>query len=363
MSSLISYLKQVKDWRDSSGKRYPLWWILLIVILGLMVGCLSYRDLSAFAKNHHHYLIRLANNSQLKVPSYSTIRRIMMGIENDNFIQVFNQWAIQLSSEEEMTDWIAIDGKSIKSTLTDYYGNKQNFASIVSWFSQENGLVLALEKLENKKTSEIHCVQDMVENTALSNKVLTLDAVHCQKETIKTINCSHNDYVIAVKKNQPKLYNSLEEIAHNQIPFQENVCTDTSHGRQVTRQVSVFEIPEKISKIWQGSQYFIKVERKGYRKDKPYHQILYYLSSCYQTAKKFSEKIQGHWGIENQLHWVKDVIFAEDTSPIHHLQSAVNFSVLKTICLNLFRLLGFLSITEGRRWLGQRLWLLPILIE
>ncbi|AFZ43378.1 transposase IS4 family protein [Halothece sp. PCC 7418] len=363
MSSLISFLKQVKDWRDSSGKRYPLWWILLIVILGLMVGCLSYRDLSAFAKNHHDYLLRLAKNTHLKVPSYSTIRRIMMGIENDNLIPIFNQWATQLSSKEEIPDWIAIDGKSIKSTLTDTYGNKQNFASIVSWFSQENGLVLALEKLENKKTSEIHCVREMVDNTPLFNKILTLDAVHCQKETIRTINRSHNDYVIAVKKNQPKLYNSLEEIAHNQIPFQENICTDTSHGRQITRQVSVFEVPEKVPKIWQGSQYFIKVERKGYRKDKPYHQIVYYLSSCDQTAKKFSEKIQGHWGIENQLHWVKDVIFAEDTSPIHHLQSAVNFSVLKTICLNLFRLLGFLSITEGRRWLGQRLWLLPILIE
>ena len=240
MSSLINFLKQVNDWRDRSGQRHPLWWILLIVILGLMVGCLSYRDLSAFAKNYQDYLLRIAKDPQLKVPSYSTIRRIMMGIENDKLIPIFNQWATQLSSEEEIPDWIAVDGKSIKSTLTDYYGNKQNFASMVSWFSQENGLVLALEKLENKKTSEIHCVRHIVEHTALSNKVLTLDAVHCQKETITTINRSNNDDVIAVKKNQPKLYNNLEEIAHNQIPFQENVCTDKSHGRQINRQVSVF---------------------------------------------------------------------------------------------------------------------------
>jgi predicted transposase YbfD/YdcC len=363
MSSLISYLKQVKDWRDRSGQRHPLWWILLIVILGLMVGCLSYRDLSAFAENNHYHLIRLAKNPHLKVPSYSTIRRIMMGIENDNLIPIFNQWATQLSSKEESPDWIAIDGKSIKSTLTDYYGNKQNFASIVSWFSQENGLVLALKKLENKKTSEIHCVRDMVENTALSNQVLTLDAVHCQKETIKTINRSHNDYVIAVKKNQPKLYNSLEEIAHNQISYQEDIRTETSHGRQVTRTVSVFRIPETLQEVWVNSQCFIKVERKGTRKNKPYHQIVYYLSSCYQTAQNFSQKIQGHWNIENQLHWVKDVIFKEDISPQRAKIPAVNFSILKTICLNLFRFLGFLSITEGRRWLGQRLWLLPILIE
>ncbi len=363
MSSLISYLKQVKDWRDSSGQRHPLWWILLIVILGLMVGCLSYRDLSAFANNHHDYLLRLAKNPQLKVPSYSTIRRIMMGIENDNLIPIFNQWATQLSSKEENPDWIAIDGKSIKSTLTDYYGNKQNFASIVSWFSQENGLVLALEKLENKKTSEIYCVREMVDNTTLSNRILTLDAVHCQKETIKTINRSNNDYVIAVKKNQPKLYNNLEEIAQITVPVQENIRTETSHGRKVTRQVSVFEVPETVPKMWEGSQCFIKVERRGNRKNKPYHQIVYYLSSCYQTAKDFSEKIQGHWGIENQLHWVKDVIFKEDSSAVHHLESAINLSILRTIGMNLLRLLGFLSITEARRWLGNRLWLLPILIE
>jgi len=363
MYSLISYLKQVKDWRDRSGQRYPLWWVLFIVILGLMMGYLSYRDLAAFGKNKHYHLTRLVKSQSLKPPSYSTIRRAMMGINNNDLIQVFNQWACQLSSEEEIPDWIAIDGKSIKSTLTDAYGNKQNFASIVSWYSQETGLVLALEKLENKKTSEIHCVREMVEKTPLSNQVLTLDAVHCQKETIQTINQSNNDYLIAVKKNQPKLYSHLENLTQDQLPVQENICTEIGHGREVTRKVSVFEISETVQEIWEGSQCFIKVERNGYRKNKPYHQIVYYLSSCYESAKFFSQKIQGHWGIENQLHWVKDVIFKEDVSPNKAKPPAVNFSILKTICLNLFRLLGFLSITEGRRWLGDRLWLLPILRE
>jgi predicted transposase YbfD/YdcC len=328
-----------------------------------MMGYLSYRDLAAFGENEHYHLTRFGKSQSLKPPSYSTIRRVMMGVDNNDLIQAFNQWATQLSALDELSDWIAIDGKSIKSTLTDSWGNKQNFASIVSWFSQENGLVLALEKLENKKTSEIHCVQEMVKATPLSNYVLTLDAVHCQKETIKMIHQSNNDYLITVKRNQPKLYNTLAKKSQETIPIQENLRTEISHGRQVNRQVSVFQVPESMTQIWEGSQYFIKVERKGERKNKPYHQIVYYLSSCYQTAKDFSEKIQGHWGIENQLHWVKDVIFKEDSSPLHHLESAVNFSILRTIGMNLFRLLGFLSITEARRWLGNRLWLLPILIE
>lgn len=132
----------------------------------------------------------------------------MMGVENDNLINVFNQWARELIPKYKNTDCISIDGKSIRSTLTDSFGNKQNFASIVSWFSQESGLVLALEKLENKKTSEIHCVQDMVKNLPLENQVFTLDAVHCQKETVQGINESNNDYLIAVKKTSLNCINS-----------------------------------------------------------------------------------------------------------------------------------------------------------
>jgi len=75
--------------------------------------------------------------------------------------------------------------------------------------------------------------------------------------------------LIAVKKNQPKLYKQLEEIAQITVPLQEYIYTETSHGRQVNRQVSVFTVPKTIQKIWQGSQYFIKVERKGKRKQKP----------------------------------------------------------------------------------------------
>ena len=96
---------------------------------------------------------------------------------------------------------------------------------------------------------------------------------------------------------------------------------------------------------------------------KPYEQIAYYLSSRQENAQVFMNKIRGHWRIENQLHWVKDVIFQEDSSRICKFRPATNLSVLKTIAMNLFRFLGFLSVTEGQRWLGDRLWSLSVLWE
>jgi predicted transposase YbfD/YdcC len=76
--------------------------------------------------------------------------------------------------------------------------------------------------------------------------------------------------------------------------------------------------------------------------------------SLTESAQVFAKIIRGYWKIENQLHWVKDVIFEEDKSEISDFQAASNWSILTTIGLNLFRGLGFLSITEGQKWLAER---------
>lgn len=131
----------------------------------------------------------------------------------------------------------------------------------------------------------------------------------------------------------------------------------------MTRQVSVFSLPKGLHQDWYKSRCFLQIKRTGWRGQKAYQQTVYYLSSYKEKAKVFAERIRGHWSIENQLHWVKDVIFDEDTSPQRQIQPAVNFSILRTIAIDLFRVLGFISIKEGRKWLWKRYELLPILLE
>ena len=80
----------------------------------------------------------------------------------------------------------------------------------------------------------------------------------------------------------------------------------------------------------------LKVERKGSRGDKTYEETAYYISSLTESAQVFAKIIRGYWKIENQLHWVKDVIFEEDKSEISDFQAASNWSILTTIGLNLF---------------------------
>ena len=361
MSQLIEVLKTIKDFRKPSGRRHPLWFILLITVLGLMTGHLGYRAIGDFAKAHRETLTQHFGIPRGNVPSYSTIRRAMMGIDCDHLIEVFNQWASQLLPEGE-EDWLAINGKCIRSIVGYYPGKSLNSRSIVSCFSQEHGLVLSMKK-QNIFKSEQRCVQDMVSASPFKNQVFTLDALHCQKKTVEAIVSSGNDYLIVVKKNQKNLYELLENTAGTVAPLSQHQALDVSHGRQIVRAISVFRIPEKLKSVWQHSQSFIKVERSGKRGSKPYHKIVYYLSSRQETAKVFARKIQGHWNIENRLHWVKDVIFQEDASPIHRCLPACNISTLKTIAINLLRSLGFLSITEGQRWLSYRFWRISVLLE
>ncbi|MEG4943515.1 ISAs1 family transposase [Microcoleus sp. F4-D5] len=105
----------------------------------------------------------------------------------------------------------------------------------------------------------------------------------------------------------------------------------------------------------------MKVERSGTRGKNDYQHLAYYICSVSQEAEVFASKILEHWLIENQLHWVKDVIFQEDSWPRHHQKAVTNISILTTIALNLYQWLGFRSVKAGQRWLGSRLDLLILI--
>jgi predicted transposase YbfD/YdcC len=355
MLILIELLKKVKDFRRLQGQRHPLWLILLLVILGTMMGYMGYRAWARFAQTEGPFMAQALNLKCSRWPSDSTIKRAINGIDADHLMNIFNEWMNQMNLDKKLSEGVCIDGKSIKSTVVNSQSQEQNFVSIVSRFSQETGLVLQLAKLTNKSVSEIEQVRDMLRNSTDTNQLLTLDALHCQKSTLALIKDTGNDYIVPVKKNQKNLYKHLENVCQSQSPKSRDTEFDKSHGRRIIRQVSVVEnFPNNKLKEWSQINSLIKVERRGYRGHSMYQQTMYYISSLSGYASFFAAKIRGHWSIENQLHWVKDVILGEDNWPIRQFQAATNVSVLRTIALNLLRILGFLSVTDAYKCLGKR---------
>jgi predicted transposase YbfD/YdcC len=173
------------------------------------------------------------------------------------------------------------------------------------------------------------------------------------KKTVEQIVDSGNDYLIAVKGNQPNLYQELNIQFEQNVEMDTDIQIDSSHGRQVQRSVSVLTPTEGIDPAWVGVQRIIKVERTGIRERKPFEEKVFYISSLSENAAEFSQRIREHWHVENRLHWVKDVVLKEDESPLCGGYALINFGILRTIAMNVFRKEGFPSITKGIRFLAH----------
>jgi hypothetical protein len=181
--SLIDYLNLVKDPRRKQGQRYSLLQILLILIMGTISGYSGYRELESFAKANRKEITELLGIKKDRVPSYVTIREVLIQIDFNSLNDAFQLWAEGLIDPKKQNgQWLTLDGKSIKSTMKDYSSKYQNFTSMVSLFSQSLGEVLAAKPFENKEQSEITIVRQMIENLGIKGAILTMDALHAKKK-------------------------------------------------------------------------------------------------------------------------------------------------------------------------------------
>ncbi len=183
------------------------------------------------------------------------------------------------------------------------------------------------------------------------------------KKTCKVIIDSGNDYAIAVKANQKNLHRQIQRNTENIKPTSQYIATERTRNRVTTRMVQVFNDLTGISDSWVGLKSLIKVERTGTRGGKAYHQVAYYISSLVGSAVDFAHGIRGHWGIENRLHWVKDVVFDEDYLTIRMGNAPANLSIVRAIALNILRRNGYSSITSAQRFMSNDIDKLFSLVE
>ncbi len=182
--SLIAALQQVEDFRSARGKRYELWVVLLLVILGMMSQCHGYCSLETFAQRHQDALIAALGLSVKRLPSDSTFRSILQQLDYRQLIRMFNQWAQQYI-ELEAGSGLSMDGKAIAGTLVEHQGSQQNFMSLVSLYCQQQGVVLSTQAFENQQQSELEVVQQLLAALHLEGQIVTLDALHAQKKRLR----------------------------------------------------------------------------------------------------------------------------------------------------------------------------------
>jgi hypothetical protein len=179
---LIECLGEIKDFRRMQGQRYNNISMLLIIIISILRNKHRYREIGRFCELNKDFLITKFGFKNKKVPSYVSIRTFIMSTDFASIQNAFHKWTKQYVSIEE-GEWIAIDGKSIRSTVTDYGNEYQNFVSLVSLFCIKKEQILRVEKFENKKDNEGKTVEELFDMLDLKDVIFTLDALHCKKNS------------------------------------------------------------------------------------------------------------------------------------------------------------------------------------
>lgn len=158
-----------------------------------------------------------------------------------------------------------------------------------------------------------------------------------------------NHYVAQVKKNQKTLYEDIRQVAVGQPADSVSVASEKAKGMLVTRETSVFEVGDrKKAGGWAALKTYIEVKRLVVGKGADKTETAYFISDLDLGAAGFNKGIREHWGIENRLHWVKDVTHGEDKNKIRTDNGPMNASVFSTIAINIHRKHGNGSVSRAQ---------------
>jgi len=177
---LLSLLEEVPDPRRAEGKLYKLPHVLLFSILAIVTGCNSYRGIVTFIDVHRRSLNAVFGLSWRRAPAHTAIRYILQGLDPKAVEDVFRRHAASLQAKHTAGSHtsIALDGKTLRGSFDNF--NDRAAAQVLSALATDTALVIAHVDIADK-SNEIPAVQALLAELGLAPHLVTLDALHCQK--------------------------------------------------------------------------------------------------------------------------------------------------------------------------------------
>ena len=344
MLEMKMYFSDLVDSRDNRGLRHTLVDIVVMSIYAVLCGYTDAENMAFFMKLQEPYFSKMLD-LKYGVPSADTLLRVFAIIEPEKFMQMFYQWirdilsAIQKNNESELQH-IAIDGKAVRAAAV----KGGNIPYIISAYLENYGLSIGQLKV-GEKTNEIKEIPKLLKELDITDCVITIDAIGCQKQIAKQIIDQKGHYCLAVKTNQAILYEEIKEyFSYAEKEEAKKLSTyetlEKNHGRiekrkyWISSDIGCLTGKEK----WKNLKTIGKVESIREMDEKRSFETRYYILDQEMTAEEMSRIVRGHWGIENNLHWVLDVHFREDACKIKAEKAMQNLSLIRKICYNLMKL-------------------------
>lgn len=345
LSVLLEHFATIEDPRDVRRIAHPLPEVLLLVVCGTMADCDDYDHIAAWGAAQLDFLRRHLPYEH-GVPGGRWLTILMNRLNPALFQAAFTAWV--RATWPDRPDFVAIDGKTMRRS----HDRAADAAPIhlVSAFATTAHLVLGQEAVADK-SNELTAIPALLvrlaEKDGLKGALVSIDAIATNASIAQAIRDAGADYLLAVKANQPTLRAEIEAAFATAPAGRLETATnlDKGHGRMEQRRVSLIREVDWL----QGARHFpgelrlpepaclIRLEATVERAGKSQAETRYYIASAALTAARAAEAVRSHWGIENRLHWVLDVVFREDQSRLRKGHGARNMAVVRHFALNLIR--------------------------
>lgn len=341
--ALVERLQTIPDpRRQGENLKHPLVDLILLGFCGVVAGCEDFVEIAKWGKVHEAFL-RTFLELPHGIASHDTLTRVFAVLQPAGLQEVVLPWLLERRGMPG--DYVHLDGKTLRGTRCQQ--RKLKALHVVSAWAGQSGITLGQVAVADK-SNEITAMPELLHLLDLHEKIVTIDAMGCQKAIAETIVEGGGNYILAVKDNQPTLYAELQAtFAQTPAPklrsSRSATTCDKGHGRYEQRTVQALPAGEYLSAaqgvLWLGVLSVVMVTRQVWCQATGAQstEISYFLSSLPPNARRLGRAIRGHWSIENGLHWVLDVVFREDARRVYDRTAAENVAFMNRLALSLLR--------------------------
>lgn len=370
---LIDILAEVPDPRNAKGKRHPLRAILALAVIAMMCGYRSYSAIAEWGRTYASDLVKALGFTRDKTPCAATLHNLFKQLDIAQLEVVLTQWGVETLESHPVACppiAVAIDGKTLRGSAKQ----QATVSHLLSVVSHQLGVTIA-QKAVDTKTNEIPISTEILSAFDMTGKIVTTDALLTQRHFCKTVCALDADYVVPVGLNHKQLhhdirclfdpptdrkptqpaFNSLQQM-HRQLEqtLDTYQTVDKSHGRIETRRLTASTALNDyiqwpgVEQVFEFSYERIEVST-GQVKRKTQYGITS-LSPTQASAKDLLALRRGHWAIENQSHWVRDVVLGEDASQVRCGGIPQVMSALRNTALAVLRFADYPNISKTMRY-------------
>jgi predicted transposase YbfD/YdcC len=336
----LTHFVALNDPRQAAKVLYPLPEILLLLLCATIAGADDFVEIALWGNEHLDFLRRF-RPYQRGIPSHDVLCDVIAALDPEAFKTCFLAWVATLRAKDPAI--IAVDGKTARRSHARRKGRLP--LHMVSAWATGQRLVLGQEAVA-AKSNEIIAIPALLQRLDLQGALVTIDAIGTQTSIAQTIRDGGGDYVLALKANWPATYTQIEAMFATppaELSIQHSQSVDGEHGRIETRRHAICHDVDWLfsDRRYPGEFRFPGLAAVGMvaseteRNGTIEWEKRYYLCSTRLDVDSFARVVRGHWGIENRLHWVLDVVFRDDLARLRSDHGPANMAIIKHTAVNL----------------------------